>query len=104
MGDCTVQSCDGAHIAEGLCHFGDGEHRSKGLCSFHYFRSIRDIPLDKPVVKANPAKKLTPDDVRQIRHMRDHDGEPLRVIAARYGVSMCAISKACRGDTWAHVD
>ncbi|MFV8173806.1 hypothetical protein [Mycolicibacterium peregrinum] len=90
MGDCKVQGCDGVH-------------RAKGFCKFHYFRDLRGIPLDKPVVKPNPAKKLTEADVRQIRHMRG-EGNPLRVIAARYGVSMCAVSKACRGDTWADVD
>ena len=82
----------------------DREYRAKGFCGFHYFRDLRGIPLGKPVVKPNPSRKLTADDVRQIRHMREHDGQTLRVIAERYGVSMCAVSKACRGDTWADVD
>ncbi|MFV8049721.1 hypothetical protein [Mycobacterium sp. 48b] len=100
---CTVDDCDGEHIARNECHFGDGEHRSKGLCSFHYFRELRGIPLDQPVVKPNPARKLTADDVRQIRHLR-HEGEKLRVIADKFGVSQCAVSAACKRRTWADVD
>ncbi|MEW2478735.1 hypothetical protein AB0876_04015 [Mycobacterium sp. NPDC049093] len=91
MGGCSVQGCG-------------GEHRAKGFCEFHYFRDLRGIPLDKPVVKPNPARKLTPDDVRQIRHERLYEGQPLRVIAARYGVSECAISSICKRRTWAHID
>ena len=102
---CAVDGgCDGEHIAAGQCHFGDGPHRSKGLCSFHYFRSLRGIPLDAPVEKPNPARKLTADDVRQMRRLRNKKGQTLRVIAARYGVSECAVSAACTGRTWAHVD
>lgn len=101
---CAIDGCDGEHVTAGQCHFGDGLHRSKGLCSFHYFRNLRGIPLEAPVEKPNPTRKLTADDVRQIRRLRSEKGQTLRVIAARYGVSMCAVSKACRGDTWAHVD
>lgn len=100
---CGIPGCDGAHINEGLCHFGDGKHRSKGFCSFHYFRSVRGLPLEGPPVKANPARVLTPKEVREIRRLRA-EGKTLRVIAPRYGVSMCAVSKACRGDTWADID
>lgn len=99
-----MDGCGGEHIAEDMCHFGDGPHRSKGLCGFHYFRNLRGIPLEAPVEKPNPARKLTADEVRQMRRLRNEKGQTLRIIAARYGVSMCTVSKACRGDTWAHVD
>lgn len=98
---CTIDGCDSAHITEGMCHFGDGPHRSKGLCSCHYFRQLRGTPLEP--VRGKGFAKLTAADVRQIRRMRN-GGEPLRVIAARYGVSLCAISKACTRETWADVD
>lgn len=102
MGDCNVDGCDGEHIARRECHFGDGAHRAKGFCSRHYFRQLRGIPLE--LERRKGFAKLTVDDVRLMRHMRNDDGEPLRVIAARFGVSMCAVSKACRGDSWADVD
>ena len=99
---CSVDDgCDGEHIAAGRCHFGDGPHRAKGLCSRHYFRQLRGTPTEP--VRGKGFAKVTADDVRQMRRMRS-EGEPLRVVAARYGVSMCAVSKACRGDTWADVD
>lgn len=100
-GRCAVEGCDSKHISEDRCHHCDEPHRSKGLCERHYFRHLRGTPVEP--VRAKIQAKLTPDDVRQIRHLR-REGNTLRVIAAKYGVSMCAVSAACKGRTWADVD
>ncbi len=99
---CAVDDgCDGEHITAGECHFGDGPHRSKGLCSRHYFRHLRGTPFEP--VRGKGFAKVTADDVRQMRRMRS-EGQTLRVIAERFGVSMCAVSAACTRRTWADVD
>lgn len=38
---CSVPGCDGGHVADGMCHYGDGPHSAKGLCDVHYQRVRR---------------------------------------------------------------
>lgn len=105
MAECSVQPCDGSHIAAGECHFGDGPHRSRGLCSFHYFRQLRGVtPLEGPPRKAKHNAKLSTEIVRDIRHMHAHDGLSYAKIAKRYGVSESIIAKAVQRTTWRDVD
>lgn len=51
-----------------------------------------------------PTAKLTPDAVRDIRAARSQTPPvPLKTLAARYGVSLVAVSKVARGKDWKHV-
>jgi hypothetical protein len=54
--------------------------------------------------EAQHLAKLTEDAVRQIRKERNcPDPTPLKDLAARYNVSLVAISWAALGRTWKHV-
>ena len=50
----------------------------------------------------NGRRKLTPDDVRLVRALRQ-GGQKLRVIAAEVGVTESVISTILSGKAWAHV-
>ncbi len=49
------------------------------------------------------AAKLTADDVREIRRMREDDGETYAVIAARFGVTIANVQGIVKRLTWRHV-
>jgi hypothetical protein len=53
--------------------------------------------------EASPRAKLTDDAVRKIRAERAR-GVPLKVLAARYGVSIFAVSRAANRQLWTHVE
>ena len=100
-----MQGCDGAHIAEGLCHFGDGRHHSKGLCMLHRGRQRRGAPLDEPRHggAGRPYAKLTADDVRRIRKLREQ-GMTYRRLSEMYGVSLVNVCHVVRRTTWQNVE
>jgi hypothetical protein len=50
----------------------------------------------------NPASKLTQNNVREIRIMREN-GETLEVIAKRYNVAIATIHRVLSGITWSNV-
>jgi uncharacterized protein YerC len=54
-----------------------------------------------PVGERNGMTRLTSAMVVEIRELRKH--APLRVVAARFGVSMTTISRIARGVRWQHV-
>jgi DNA invertase Pin-like site-specific DNA recombinase len=51
--------------------------------------------------EANPAAKLTSDQVKEIRQRRSN-GEKLAAIARDYGIKFQQVSKIARGERWAH--
>lgn len=51
----------------------------------------------------SPQAKLTDDAVRDIRESRKC-GVKLKVLAAKYGVSIAKISQVAKGKNWSHVD
>jgi hypothetical protein len=53
--------------------------------------------------KRNGRAKITDDDVREIRRLKE-TGLTLREIAGRYPISKSMISYICRGEFWVHVE
>jgi hypothetical protein len=51
---------------------------------------------------ARPNARLSDDDVRAIRRLRD-GGAKLAELAARFGVAKQHISKICRREIWTHI-
>lgn len=97
---CGIPNCDGAHINEGLCHFGDGKHKAKGLCKRHYARAHRIYSQ-----RRLPAfHVLTPDAVREIRRMYATGDYSQKDLAQRFGVSGKSVCHIVRRKTWANVD
>lgn len=100
MGECSVQGCDGAHIAEHLCHYGDGPHKAKGLCKSCYGRAHRVYSQ-----RRLPAfHVLTPEAVREIRHMYSTGDYSQRELAKRFGVSGKSVCQIVHRKTWANVE
>jgi group I intron endonuclease len=52
----------------------------------------------------NHMAKLTEDQVREIRKLREDEGQSYRALAERFGVSEASISLMCRRLTWKHVE
>ena len=55
-----------------------------------------------PRGERNAMSRLTESEVRAIRSARD-EGEILRTIAARFGVSVMTVCRVARGDSWRHL-
>lgn len=102
MAGCVIAECDGGHISEGLCHFGDGPLRAKGLCNTHYLRHHRGVELEGPRDPA-PGAKVTEADVRDIRKLHA-DGESPWRIGYRYGINPQAVNAIVSRRSWAWVD
>lgn len=97
---CEVADCDGAHIAEGVCHYGDGPHKAKGLCKSHYGQSRRvyserTLPASHTVV---------PDDVREIRALYETGDYSQAELGRKFGVSGKAVSEIVNRKTWPDVE
>lgn len=100
MGKCTIEGCDGAHLAEGLCHYGDGPHKAKGLCKSHYRRANRVYSQ-----RRLPAfHVLTPESVREIRHMYATGNYSQRELAKQFGVSGKSVCHIVHRKTWQNVE
>lgn len=80
---------------------------SKGNAAFlkkgddHWTRRRPDLLPDQRG-ELNRYSKLKDSDVREIRRLRA-EGEPLKSLAATFGVAFGTISKIARGDRWKHV-
>lgn len=72
--------------------------RSKNMADCHA-RGRSRIPVPVFLGEANPAAKLTQEDVTQIRQ-RIARGERQRTIAADFGVSQTLVSAIKRGKVW----
>ena len=62
-------------------------------------RTVRDLAVGE----RHGLSKLTEDDVREIRRLREEDGMFYHDIAARFGMQRHAITCICQGKTWRHV-
>ena len=100
MGDCKVQGCDGAHMAEHMCHFGDGPHKAKGFCKGHYGKSRR-IYSQRTLPKSHT---LTPDEVRKIRRLYGTGDYRQSELGRKFGVTGKAVSELVNRKTWANVN
>lgn len=97
---CGIPNCDGAHINEGLCHFGDGPHKAKGLCKSCYQRAHRVYSQ-----RRLPAfHVLTPEAVREIRRMYATGNFSQKELAQRFGVSGKSVCHIVHRKTWANVE
>lgn len=97
---CEVAGCDGAHIAEGVCHHGDGPHKAKGLCKSCYQRAHRVYSQRRmPAFHA-----LTPNDVREIRHLYGTGKYTQVELGRKFGVSGKSVCHIVHRKTWANVD
>lgn len=95
-----MQGCDGAHMRERRCHFGDGPHKAKGLCKSHYGKanrvySQRELPT---------FHVLAPDDVREIRGLHETGQYSQIELARKFGVSGKSVHHIVHRLTWQHVD
>ena len=54
--------------------------------------------------KGGPAAKITPEQVREIRRIRDETGDTYQRIGVRFGLSPNAVSMICRRITWPNLD
>lgn len=92
LGDCDI--CGKPRIA-------------KGLCDKHYQRLRQGLPLDgehlQPVGENSPNAKLTADDVRDIRRLRNH-GYTLRWIGHKYKISNVSVYNLLSGKTYRDVE
>lgn len=99
-GKCTVDGCDSEHIAEGLCHYGDAPHKAKGLCKSHYGRANRVYSQ-----RRMPAfHVLTPDAVREIRHLYGTGNYSQVELARKFGVSGKSVCHIVHRKTWQNVE
>lgn len=99
-GKCSIDGCDGAHIAEGMCHHGDGPHKARGLCVQCYRRSRRIYSH-----RRLPAfHVLMPDDVREIRHLYETGKYSQRELAQKFGVSGKSVCHIVHRKTWQNVE
>lgn len=97
---CQVAGCDGGHIAEGMCHYGDAPHKAKGLCKGCYGKANRVYSERKlPHFHA-----LMPDDVREIRHLHATGDYSQVELARKFGVSGKAVSLIVRRKTWTDLE
>lgn len=97
---CGIPGCDGAHINEGLCHFGDGPHKAKGLCKSHYGKAHRVYSQ-----RRLPAfHVLNPDDVRMIRNLYETGSYSQSELGRKFGVSGKAVCQIVNRKTWASVE
>lgn len=90
-------------IPEGLhvCHHCD----NKGCCNpYHLFLGTDLDNIQDSARKGRMAKKLSIEDVREIRELLEEDNLLLREIAALFGVRGVAIGKIKSGYTWAWLD
>ena len=62
-----------------------------------HVENVRDA-----VTRRRNYTKLRAADIPAIRHMRDR-GDPLREIAARFGVAPTTVASIVLGNTWSHV-
>lgn len=97
---CEVAECDGAHVAEGLCHYGDAPHKAKGYCKGHHAKSRR--VYSKRTLPTSHT--LTPDDVREIRHLYETRDYRQAELGRKFGVSGKAVSEIVNRKTWANVE
>ncbi|MEX3653908.1 hypothetical protein ABFW14_30525 [Mycolicibacterium fortuitum] len=99
-GGCAVDDCDGKHIAEGMCHYGDAPHKAKGLCKGCYGKANRVYSERKlPHFHA-----LMPDDVREIRQLYATGDFSQKELAQRFGVSGKSVCHIVHRKTWANVE
>ncbi|WPH57654.1 hypothetical protein [Mycobacterium phage WXIN] len=91
-----VDECDGAHIAEKLCHYGDAPHKAKGLCKGHYGQAHR-IYSERTLPKFHA---LMPDDVREIRRLYETGSYSQIALARKFGVSGKAVCHIVHRKTW----
>lgn len=99
-GGCTIDGCDGGHIAEGMCHYGDAPHKAKGLCKSHY-RQANHVPSQRRM----PAfHVLTPDAVRQIRNLYATGDYLQTELGRKFGVTGKAVSEIVNRKTWANLE
>lgn len=97
---CEVVGCDGAHIGEGVCHHGDGPHKAKGLCKSCYQRAHHP-----PSQRRMPAfHVLTPDAVREIRHLYRTGDYSQVELARRFGVSGKSVCHIVNRKSWQNVE
>lgn len=69
----------------------------RGRSTHGYTEPARSRPGER-----NPKAKLTESDVIDMRLARSR-GEPLALLAERYGVATQTVSKICRRGSWCHV-
>lgn len=99
-GGCTVDGCEGGHIAEGMCHYGDAPHKAKGLCKSHY-RQANHVPSQRRM----PAfHVLTPESVRQIRHLYGTGNYSQVELARKFGVSGKSVCHIVNRKSWQNVE
>lgn len=102
-----------AHRASWVLHFGEpaGDLQVLHRCDVticvnpgHLWLGDHDMNmLDMAVKERSRETKLTASEVEDIRQMHIFGHISQSVIAAQYGVSQSAISRAVRGKNWAHV-
>ena len=97
---CEVADCDGAHIAEGMCHYGDGPHKAKGLCKGHYGQSRR-VYSERTLPASHT---VMPDDVREIRALYETGDYDQAELGRKFGVSPKAVSEIVNRKTWPDVE
>ena len=56
------------------------------------------------MIRNESSHKLTPNDVLRIAELREVNRMTYQEIAAQFGVHWNTISRACRGETYKHVD
>ncbi|OBK00046.1 hypothetical protein A5741_25190 [Mycolicibacterium conceptionense] len=97
---CEVADCDGAHINEGLCHYADGPHKAKGLCKRCYNKAHRIYSQ-----RRMPAfHVLTPDAVREIRHLYATGNYSQTELARKFAVSGKSVCHVVNRKTWQNVE
>jgi hypothetical protein len=98
MGRFLCHRCDNPscvrpdHMFVGTNHDNVKDMRAKG----------RHVNPPKMIGTSNVNAKLTPDDVRRMRALREA-GATCHELAAIFGVYWGTAYKVCRGETWAHV-
>lgn len=97
---CAIADCDGAHIAEGNCHYGDGPHKAKGFCKAHYEESRR-VYSKRTLPKSHT---VVPDEVREIRALYDTGDYTQAELGRKFGVSGKAVSEIVNRKTWPSIE